>query len=115
MPRILDLKEIDGAVWARVGEPGDFPSGIALWTPDEVEQFRQKVVRGCVDAFAEAVANAGKVCEAYVREDGNLVCDKCRVDIPKDAMVGVCEHTGKMRTEHIVRNMAFPESSNDQK
>ncbi len=35
MPKILELKEIDFSLWARLGGPGDFPSGVALWTPDE--------------------------------------------------------------------------------
>ena len=35
MPKILELKEIDGALWCRVGNPPDFESGITLWTPDE--------------------------------------------------------------------------------
>lgn len=35
MPRIAEIKEIDGEMWVRVGTPQDFPSGIAIWTPDE--------------------------------------------------------------------------------
>lgn len=47
MPKIAELREIDGQIWCRVGKPDDFPSGIALWTPDEVE--REK--RAAVDAY----------------------------------------------------------------
>ncbi len=35
MPNILEIREIDGAAWVRIGKPGDFPSGVALWTPAE--------------------------------------------------------------------------------
>ena len=54
MPTILELKEIDGEVWARVGKPGDFPSGAALWTPDEQEAARQAVILEAVAVVQEA-------------------------------------------------------------
>ena len=42
MPKILEIKEIDGDIWCRVGTPGDFESGITLWTPDEQrEKFHE--------------------------------------------------------------------------
>lgn len=48
MPRIAELREIDGEIWCRIGKPGDFPSGIALWTPDEVERERQEAVNAYI-------------------------------------------------------------------
>ena len=50
MPQILDLKEIDGELWACVGLPGDFPSGVALWTPEEQQA---NYVEGLRDAAEE--------------------------------------------------------------
>lgn len=44
MPKIAELREIDGAVWCRVGVPDEFPSGIALWTPDEVKEAKRVAV-----------------------------------------------------------------------
>jgi len=35
MPRILEIKEIENELWVRVGKPGDFPSGVSLWTTEE--------------------------------------------------------------------------------
>lgn len=35
MPKILEIKDMDGELWVRVGKPGEFESGIALWTPEE--------------------------------------------------------------------------------
>ena len=45
MPEIAEIREIDGAIWVRVGVPGDFPSGVVLWTPDEAHAFAEGVKR----------------------------------------------------------------------
>ncbi len=53
MPKILEIKEINGNIWCRVGTPGDFESGITLWTPDEQrEKYHEGLKRG-----AEIAAN----------------------------------------------------------
>ena len=45
MPRILEFKAIDGEVWCRIGVPDiDFPSGVALWTPEEQKRERELAV-----------------------------------------------------------------------
>ena len=51
MPKILELREIDGAVWCRVGVIGEFGNGIALWTPEEQ---REKYNEGYTDGWNEA-------------------------------------------------------------
>ena len=53
MPKILELKEIDGEIWARIGkvEPPDFPSGVALWTPDEQARVKKLAVRDAIEAM----------------------------------------------------------------
>lgn len=38
MPKILEVKEIDNELWVRLGVPGEFESGVALWTPEEQER-----------------------------------------------------------------------------
>jgi len=48
MPQIAQIKEIDGEVWVRVGVPGDFPSGITLWTPEEVEAVKRDAVNAYI-------------------------------------------------------------------
>ena len=50
MPKIMELKEIDGALWARIGAPGDFPSGVALWTPDD----QDREMNGILEVAARA-------------------------------------------------------------
>lgn len=39
MPKIADMREIDGELWCKV--PTSEPSGVALWTPEEQEQNYQ--------------------------------------------------------------------------
>ncbi len=55
MPKILELKVIDSELWVRIGEVGDFPSGIALWTPDEQQQVKKLATRDEREACAELV------------------------------------------------------------
>lgn len=60
MPRIAELREIDGEIWCRVGVPGNFPSGIGLWTPDEVEKAKRDAVNAYIleQKAKEAIADA---------------------------------------------------------
>ena len=37
MPKIAEIKEINGEVWVRVGKVGDFPSGVSIMSPEEIE------------------------------------------------------------------------------
>ena len=53
MRRIFELREIDGGLWLRVGNPGDFPAGITEWTPEEQDRHRN-------DALEEAARMAGE-------------------------------------------------------
>jgi len=57
MPKILEMKEIDGEVWVRVGKPPDFPSGVALWTPDEQSRLKRLSWNDAIEAAAEWLAN----------------------------------------------------------
>lgn len=45
MPKILELVVIDGDLWTRIGKPGDFESGVALWTPEEQKWVREDAIR----------------------------------------------------------------------
>lgn len=38
MPKIAEIREIDGDVWVKVGKSGEFETGIALWTPKERDE-----------------------------------------------------------------------------
>lgn len=51
MPKIAEIREIDGEVWVRVGKPGEFPQGIALWTQEEQ---MAKYDEGYTDGWNEA-------------------------------------------------------------
>ena len=46
MPRILKLKEIDGAMWARVDVPPDAP--IYVWSYEEAKQDRKTAIQDFV-------------------------------------------------------------------
>ena len=49
MPKILELKEIDGNIWVMIGTPGNFLSGVALWTPDEQKQVAENERYKCAE------------------------------------------------------------------
>lgn len=51
MPEIVELKEIEGKVWARVlMNPNQ--NQVTLWTPDEVAKFKRDCVRDfLIDLF----------------------------------------------------------------
>ena len=42
MPIILEIKEIDGDIWCRIGKPGEFESGVEILTPDEQKKAYSK-------------------------------------------------------------------------
>jgi hypothetical protein len=52
MPKIAEIKIVDGEVWCKVGTPGEFENGVALWTPEEQERNYRS---GYNDAKAELV------------------------------------------------------------
>ncbi len=58
MPKILELKEIDCELWARIGTVGDFPSGVALWTPDEQQRVKKLATIDEREACADLVEAA---------------------------------------------------------
>lgn len=60
MPRILEMKEIDGELWCRIGTPGEFDSGVALYTPDEYKKDR----RSCYN-FGYDMAKNGEPKDPY--------------------------------------------------
>lgn len=37
MPKIAEIREIDGDVWVRVGKAGEFLSGLSIMSPQEIE------------------------------------------------------------------------------
>jgi len=41
MPRLLELREINGDLWARIGKPGEFPSGVSILTEEEINNIRR--------------------------------------------------------------------------
>lgn len=53
MPRILEVRDIDGELWVRVGKPEDFLSGVTLWTLTEKKDFRNSVLKHAVQVAEE--------------------------------------------------------------
>ena len=51
MPRILEFREFEEKLWVRVGVPGDFPNGAALWAPEEQEEFRTSILLEAIQAL----------------------------------------------------------------
>lgn len=68
MPKILDLSVIGGDVWARVGTFGDYPSGLSLLTPDELEREKQNAVEV---ALAEKALDAIEAEQAEEKSPDN--------------------------------------------
>jgi len=46
MPRIAELREIDGAMWAKLELESD-PSGIGIYTPEEIDAIRKDEGYAC--------------------------------------------------------------------
>ena len=46
MPRIAEFREIDGEVWVKLEIASD-PSGIGIYTPDEIAAIRKDEGRAC--------------------------------------------------------------------
>lgn len=55
MPKILEIKNAPDGMWVKVGMPGDFPSVVTLWTPEEKEDFRNSILMYAVQAAQETV------------------------------------------------------------
>ncbi len=53
MPRILEMKDIKGELWCRVGKPQEFKSGVSLFDPEEVEAKYQEGYRDALRELAE--------------------------------------------------------------
>lgn len=53
MPKILELQVINDVLWAKVGELGSFPTSVQLWTPPEVEGYRNSIIEECAAIFDE--------------------------------------------------------------
>lgn len=60
MPKIAEIKEIDGDVWVRIGKPGEFESGIAIYTPEEYKSERRSSYN-----FGYDMAKAGEPKDIY--------------------------------------------------
>lgn len=60
MPKIAEIKEIDGEVWVRIGKLEDHESGIAIYTPAEYKKERKSSYN-----FGYAKAKAGEPKDIY--------------------------------------------------
>ncbi len=45
MPKIAELREIDGHLWARLEEMTADQGQVTLWTPDEIRQHSESAVQ----------------------------------------------------------------------
>lgn len=53
MPRILELKEIDGAMWARLDLDLNSASPVGLYTPEEEREIRRSERNAALEEAAE--------------------------------------------------------------
>lgn len=53
MPKIAEMKEIDGDIWVCLGKLGGFESGIAIWTPEEAQKHYDSGYKDGYDARAD--------------------------------------------------------------
>lgn len=53
MPKIIQLEQFGGALWARIGKPGEFKSGVALYTPEEIATLRKDELSVIVDLIRD--------------------------------------------------------------
>jgi len=54
MPRIAEIKEIDGDIWCRIGKPGQSgSSSVTLWTTEEKEAFYQSAFNDGIESIKE--------------------------------------------------------------
>lgn len=54
MPKIAEIKEIDGEIWVRVGVAGQFASGLAIMSPEEIEAQRKEYSKAYDHGYADA-------------------------------------------------------------
>lgn len=52
MPQILELRAIDGGLWARLDMDGK-ESPITVWSPDEVRAARQAALKEAMEIISE--------------------------------------------------------------
>lgn len=73
MPRALELKHADGEIWCRVGavtkDGADFPSGVSLYTPDEITA-RDAAIRAA--AIEECARVADRLSAPNDKKHGKL-------------------------------------------
>lgn len=76
MPKIAEIKAIDGQIWCRVGRVGEFENGIAIMTPDEQKAKYDAGYRDGKEDAALAVPDGGWMDISTCPIDGTafLVC-----------------------------------------
>lgn len=58
MPRIAEIREIGGEVWVRVGKIGEFPSGLAIMSPEEIEEQSEEYSKAYDQGYADCARTA---------------------------------------------------------
>lgn len=53
MPRIAQIKRIDGEIWVRVDMTDPSISSITLWTADEIQWHDRNVALACLEAMQD--------------------------------------------------------------
>lgn len=76
MPKILELKEIDGELWCRVGTPPDFESGAALWTPGEQRENYQAGLKRAAEICGDHNTNYQNRREMLPEDDERALVER---------------------------------------
>lgn len=54
MPKIAEIREIEGEIWVRVGRLGEFSNGLAIMSPEEIEAQRREYSKAYDHGYADA-------------------------------------------------------------
>ncbi len=132
MPKIAEIKEIDGEVWVRVGVAGEFASGLAIMSPEEIAAKEREYSKAYDHGKADAIKNmeerdSERESVALTKSEGFTKgaahpcnCHKCTEAMHKERpatipirMMILCSKCGNKRCPHATDHELDCTGSND--
>ena len=112
MPKLAEIKEIDGEVWVRIGKPGEFPSGIALWAPAEQKAVIEAEREACAEIALAIDSNRGnekEIAKAIRARSTAYLDPEYSYREPAYCQCGSCTATVRHKSDCAVHNEpAYP-------